>query len=161
MHELYTPVHTHMTHTYMDTHTHTHTHTHKHTHIHIHTHTDWACTTCSDIGSYFSQFSQSIHVHELYTPVHTHMTHTYMDTHTHTRTCTCTHTDWACTTCRYLGFLFLSLFSQIVHVHECSTHTHTHTHTHTDWACSDLWLLFLTLYSQSTYMCNNTPCIVM
>ena len=40
-------------------------------------------------------------------------------------------------------------------MHECSPHTHT------DWACSDLWLLFLTLYSQSTYMCNNTPCIVM
>ena len=31
-------------------------------------------------------------MHELYTPVHTHMTHTYMDTHT--RTCTCIHTDW-------------------------------------------------------------------
>ena len=75
MHELYTPVHTHMTHTYMDTHTHTQTHTH--------THTDWACTTCSDIGSYFSHCFHKVY---LYMPVHTHMTHTYMDTHTHTHT---------------------------------------------------------------------------
>ena len=34
------------------------------------------------------------------------------------------------------GFLFLTLFSQIEHVHECThlcarSHTHTHTHTHT------------------------------
>ena len=43
-----------------------------------------------------------------------------------------------------------------MHTH---THTHIHTHTHTDWACttcSDFGLLFLTLYSQSMYMCKNT-----
>ena len=65
------------------THTHTHTHTHKHTHTHTLTHTDWACTTCSDIGSYFSHCFHKVY---LYMPVHTHMTHTYMDIHTHTHT---------------------------------------------------------------------------
>ena len=48
-----------------------------------------------------------------------------------------------------------------VHTHMTHTymHTHTHTHTHTDWACtmcSDFGLLFLTLYSQSMYMCKKT-----
>ena len=62
--------------------THTHTHTHKHTHTH--THTDWACTTCSDIGSYFSHCFHKVY---LYMPVHTHMdTHTHTQTHTHTHT---------------------------------------------------------------------------
>ena len=44
------------------------------------------------------------------------------------------------------------------HIH-AHTHTHTHTHTRTDWACttcSDFGLLFLTLYSQSMYMCKKT-----
>ena len=127
MHELYTPVHTHMTHTYMDTHTHTNTHTY------THTHTDWACTTCSDIGSYFSQFSQSILVHAC---AHTHMTHTYMDTHTHTHTHTHTQTH--------------------THTHK-HTHTHTNTHTHTDWACttcSDIGSYFSHCFHK-VYMCMN------
>ena len=131
-------------------------------------------------------------MHE-YTRLCTHTcTHTHTATHAHTQciyTCmhahTHTHTDWAYTTCRDFGFLFLTLLSQIVHVHECTrlcahthahTHTHTpthahtqctytcmHTHTHTDWACttcSGFRFLFLTLYSQSMYMCMNT-CIVM
>ena len=112
-----------------NTHTHTHTHTHKHTCAHTYTHT---CT--------------HMHAHT-HTCTHTHtLTHTYTHTLTHTYTHTHTHTDWACTTCRDFGFLFLTLFSQIVHVHECThlcahyvnslytilTHTHTtHTHTHT------------------------------
>ena len=78
MHELYTPVHTHMTHTYMDTHIHTHTHTH--------THTERACTTCSDIGSYFShKVYMCMNVHAC---AHTHDTHIHAHTHTHTHTLT-------------------------------------------------------------------------
>ena len=50
--------HTHDTHIHGHTHTHTHTHTHKHTH----THTDWACTTCSDIGSYFSHCFHKVYM---------------------------------------------------------------------------------------------------
>ena len=45
-----------------------------------------------------------------------------------------------------------------VHTHMTRTYMHTHTHTHTDWACttcSDFGLLFLTLYSQSMYMCKK------
>ena len=47
------------------------------------------------------------------------------------------------------------------HTHDTHIHAHTHTHTHTltDWACttcSDFGLLFLTLYSQSMYMCTKT-----
>ena len=60
---------------------------------------------------------------------HTH-THTY--THTHMHTHMHTHRDWACTTCSDFGFLFLTLFSQSVHVHDCvhtyNTCTHTYTH---------------------------------
>ena len=69
---------------------------------------------------------------------HTH-THTHIHVHTHH---TRTHTDWACITCNDFGFLFLTLFSQSIHVHKCThlcaractrahTHTHTHIHTHT------------------------------
>ena len=46
--------------------------------------------------------------------------HTHTRTHTHTHTHTQTHTQQtlACTTCSDFGFLFLTLFSQTVHVHE-------------------------------------------
>ena len=124
---LYMPVHTHMTHTYMDTHIHGHTHTH--THTNTHTHTDWACTTCSDISSYFSHCFHKVY---LYMPVHTHMTHTYMDTHihghthTHTHTNTHTHTDWACTTCSDIGSYFSHCFHKVYMCMNCTrlcTHT--------------------------------------
>ena len=140
------PVHTHMTHTYMDTHTNTHTHTH------THTQTDWACTTCSDIGSYFSHCFHKVY---LYMPVHTHMTHTYMDTqththththtHKHTHTNTHTHTDWACTTCSDIGSYFSHCFHKVYMCMNCTrlcthkthtymdTHTRTCTCTHRDW----------------------------
>ena len=98
----------------MNVHTCARAHTYTHTHTHTHTLTQRACTTCSDIGSYFS--------HKVYMCMNVHA---------------CAHTR---------------------HTHTC-THTHTHTHTHTDWACttcSDFGLLFLTLYSQSMYMCKNT-----
>ena len=49
-------------------------------------------------------------------------------TYTHSHTLTLSH-RLGCTTCRDFGFLFLTLFSQSVHVHEC-THTHTCTYTH-------------------------------
>ena len=79
----------------------------------------------------------------VHTCVHTRNTHTHTNTHKHTHTHTHT-TDWACTTCSDLGFLFLTLFLQIVHVYECTylcaqtcTHTYTHTHTYTCTTCSD------------------------
>ena len=121
------------------THTCTHAYMHTHSHTHRHTHTDWTCTTCSDFGSYFSHC-----IHKACTCARTHL-HCYVNspytifvTNTHTHTHSHAHTQTGlCTTCRYFGFLFLSLFSQIVHVHECTqmcTHTcictHTRTHTH-------------------------------
>ena len=75
------------------------------------------------------QHTLHCYVNSLYTIFVTH-THT----HTHTHTPIHTHRDWACTTCRDFGFIFLTLFLQSVHVHECThlcTHTHTHTLTHT------------------------------
>ena len=110
----------------------THTHTHTCTYTHAHTHTDWACTTCCDIGSYFSHC-----IHNACTCARTHL-HCYVNSpYTIFITNTHTHTDWACTVCSDFGFLLLSLSLQSVHVHEC-THmcTHTCTHTHTDWACT-------------------------
>ena len=74
---------------YMSMNVHTCVRARTHTYTHSLTHTDWACTTCSDIGSYFSHCFHKVY---LYMPVHTHMTHTYMDTHTHTHTHTNTHT---------------------------------------------------------------------
>ena len=57
-----------------------HTHTHKHTH----TQTERACTTCSDIGSYFS--------HKVYMCMSVHAcAHTHIHAHTHTHTPTHTH----------------------------------------------------------------------
>ena len=53
--------------------------------------------------------------------------------HTHTHT----HTHMGLV--QLAGFLFLTLFSQIVHVHECThlcVRACTYTHTHTDWACT-------------------------
>ena len=49
-----------------------------------------------------------------------------------------------------------------LHTHMTHTYMHTHTHTHTHshrlacTTCSDFGLLFLTLYSQSMYMCKKT-----
>ena len=45
-----------------------------------------------------------------------------------------------------------------VHTHMTHTymHTHTHTHTHSHSHRLGLYHLFLTLYSQSMYMCKNT-----
>ena len=124
---MYTPVHTHMTHTYE------------------HTHTDWACTTCSDFGLLFlTLYSQSMYMRKntlahcyVNSPYTIFVTNTYTHTYTHTHMCThtrtCTHTDWACNACSDFGFLFLTLSLQSVHVHECThmcTHTCMCTHTH-------------------------------
>ena len=54
-------------------------------------------------------------------PHHTHTPHT-------------PHTQTELVPFAAVGFLFLTLFLQCVHVHECTrlcAHTHTHTHTHT------------------------------
>ena len=129
-----------------------HTHTCIHTYMHTHTETGLVPLAVT-LGSYFSHC-----IHKACTSIFVTNTHTH--THTHT------HTDWACTTCRYFGFLFLTLFSQIVHVHECThmcTHTHAyaHAHTHTQTGLVPLAVTLGSYYSRSTYMCNNTPCIVM
>ena len=65
------------------------------------------------------------------------------------------HGDWDCTNCSDFGFLFLTLFTKSVHVHEftnlCArTHTHTHTHTHT----YRLGLYHLHCFYEA-YMCMN------
>ena len=149
-----------------------------HTHTHTHTHSQArACTTCSDIGSYFShKVYMCMNVHAC---AHTHDIHIYA------------HTDWACTTCSDFGLLFLTLYSQSMYmckntlahcyvnnpytIFVTNTHTHTHTHTHMcthtctcthiDWACnacSDFGFLFLTLSLQSvhvhecTRLCTHT-----
>ena len=125
----------------------TNTHTHTHTHTQTHTgHVPLAVT----LGSYFS--------HKSYMCTHTH-TYTHTCTHAHTHTHTHTHTDWACTTCRDFGFLFLTLFSQIVHVHEC-THlrARTHTHTHTQTGLVPLAETMVSYFShcfRKSYMCMN------
>ena len=46
--------------------------------------------------------------------------HACAHAHTHTHTHTHTHRDWARTTCNDLGFLFLTLFLQNIHVHKCT-----------------------------------------
>ena len=155
------------------THTCTHAYMHTHSHTHRHTHTDWTCTTCGDFGSYFSHC-----IHKACTCARTHL-HCYVNspytifvtnTHTHTHTHMHTHRQGFVPLADTLGSYFSHCFHKsymCMNVHRCAhTHAyaHTHAHTHTDWACttfSDFGLLFLTLYSQSTYMCNNTPCIVM
>ena len=92
--------------------------------------------------------------------VHT-CAHTHIHTHTHTHTVTqrglvplavtlvlISHTKCTC------AWMYTP-----VHTHMTHTYMHTHTHTHTDWACttcSDIGLLFLTLYLQSMYMCKKT-----
>ena len=125
----------------MNVHTCAYTHTHTHTHTtHTHTHRG-ACTTCSDIGSYFShKVYMCMNVHAC---AHTHDTHIHAHTHTHTHT----HTDWACTTCSDFGLLFLTLYSQSMYMCKkilahcyvnspyttfvTNTYTHTHMCTHT------------------------------
>ena len=120
---MYMNVHTHVTHTYMHTCTHTHTRTHTQTGLVRHAVT---------LGSYFSHmYSQSMYMCKNTLANTIFVTHTHTHTHAHT----CTHTDWACTACRYFGFLFLILSLQSVNVHKCThmcTHTCTHTHTHTE-----------------------------
>ena len=143
----YTLAHTntHATHTHTrPCHTHTNTHTnmpipqtHKHTHYATHTHAQTGLVPLAvTLGSYFSH-----HFYKAYMCMYVHMKIAFVTifvTHTHTNTYT--HTDRACTTC---SDLFLTPFSQSIHVHEC-THVHsyslctifiTHTHKHTYTVC--------------------------
>ena len=98
----------------------------EHTYTHVHTHS----TTCSDFGFLFltlSLFSQSVHVHECSTlNCYVNSLYTIFVPHTHTHTPhSCTHTH-ARTTCSDINWvLIFRLFSQSVHVHEC-THLCTH-----------------------------------
>ena len=160
---LHTHKHAHATHTHAHAHTHTHTHTHKQSGL---------VPLAVTLGSYSYCFPKSYMCMNVHTCAHTHTCiHTYMYTHarTHTHTHTHTHTDWACTTCRDCGFLFLILFSQIVHVHECTTlcthtrshihaHIHTCTHTHTQTGLVPLAETLSSFFSHcfhKVYMCMN------
>ena len=126
-----------------------------HTHTHTHTHTERACTTCSDIGSYFSQ----------------KVTHT--NTHTHT-THACTHrlVPLAVTS---IGFSFSHCFHKVymcMNVHTCAcTHivctqpvhhifvTHT-AHTHSTLALLRKWNLVHNTYIHSCTV-HLYACILM
>ena len=141
------------------------------THTHTHTHTQRACTTCSDIGSYFShKVYMCMNVHAC---AHTHDTH--IDAHTYT------HTDWACTTCSDFGLLFLTLYSQsmymckkilahcyvnspytifVTNTYTHTTHmcTHTHAHAHTQTGLVTLAVPLSSYFSHclyKAYMCMN------
>ena len=66
------------------------------------------------------------------------------------------------------GFLFLTLLSQSVHVHECThlcAHTHTHTHTHTHCYVNSLYTIFVTHTAHTNSAHTHThvqyTCIVM
>ena len=132
-------------------------------HTHTHTHTERACTTCSEIGSYFS--------HKVYMCIHVH---THMHVHTHTQTGL---VPLAVTLGSYFPHCHYKA-CMCMNVHTCA-HTHAHTHTQTGlvpllsfykaYMCmnehtythsttfSDFGFLFLTLslFSQSMYMCMN------
>ena len=121
----------HYLHTIFDTYTHTNTQTC------LHAQTE-PVPLAVTLRSYFSLFSQNIHVHEC--------THVYTNVHT----CTHTHTEDS------LAVIWGSYFSHCFHK------AYTHTHTHRRLTCSDFVFLFLTLFSQSVYVheCTHMHCFV-
>ena len=119
------------------------------------------------VNSPYTIFVTNTHIH---THTHTMCTHTHAHAHTQTGLVTlavtlgsyfshCFHKVYMCMNCT-------RLCTHTTHTY-MHTHTHTHTHTqiqtHTDGACttcSDFGFLFLTLYSQSMYMCKNTVALL-
>ena len=149
---------------------HTCAHTHTHTHTHTYTHTERACTTCSDIGSYFShKVYMCMNVHAC---AHTRHTHTHIHTHIHSHRLGLYHLVrlWALIShtvftkhvnmCKnklahcYVNTIFVTN-THTQHTHTCE-HTHAHAHTQTG-----LVTLAVTLGSYfshclyKAYMCMN------
>ena len=140
MHELYTPVHTHITHT----HTHTHTQT-------------GLVPLAVTLGSYFSHC-----IHKARTCARTHL-HCYVNspytifvtniTHKHTHTHTHTHRAGLVPLAETLGSYFSHCFHKsymCMNVHICA-HTHAYAHTHTQTGLVPLAVTLGSYFSHCLY----------